>query len=56
MLKKDKIKIAVVSILIVLLITSYIIVGKDSVVMKYVSGFCLLAWIATMVITNKKYK
>jgi len=56
LLKKDKIKIAVVSTLVVLLISSYIIVGKDSIVMKYVSGFCLLAWVATMVITNKIFK
>jgi len=55
LLKKDKIKIIVIAILIGLLTTSFFLFGKDSQQMKYVSGFCLIAWLTTMFIVNKKY-
>jgi hypothetical protein len=55
LLKKDKIKIIVIAVLIGLLTTSFFLFGKDSSEMKYVSGFCLVAWLATMFIVNKKY-
>lgn len=55
LLKKDKIKIIVISILIGLLASSFFIFGKDSAEMKYVSGFCLVVWLITMFVVNKKY-
>jgi len=56
MLKKDKIKFLIFGILASLLIISLIIVGKDAIVMKYISGFCLGTWLITMFILNKKFK
>jgi len=55
-LTKDKIKFIVLAVLVVLLITVLMLVGKESPVMKYVSGFCLAAWIITMFVLNKKDK
>jgi hypothetical protein len=46
----------VFAILASLLVIALTIVGKDDVIMKYVSGFCLVAWLVTMFILNKKYK
>lgn len=56
MLQRDKIKLIVVSILVVLMATTYFIFGKESIAMKSVSGFSLVFWIITMVYLNKKYK
>ena len=56
MLKKDKIKFIVFAILVIILVASLIIVGQESVIMKYVSGFCLAAWLLRMFIINKKSK
>ncbi len=55
LLKKDKIKIIVIAILIGLFATSFFIFGKDAPEMKYASGFCLIVWLGTMFIVNKKY-
>jgi len=52
--KKDKIKALVALGLVVIAITSFLIVGKESVIMKYVSGGCLVTWLATMFFLNKK--
>jgi hypothetical protein len=46
----------VFAILAALLVGALIIVGKDSIIMKYVSGFCLIAWLVTMFVLNKKFK
>jgi len=54
--KKDKIKFIVLAILAAILITSLLIVGKESIVMKYVSGICLITWLITMFTLNKRYK
>ena len=54
MLKKDKIKIVIIVILLVLLGVSYFLFGKESPIMKYTSAFCLIAWLTTMFIVNKK--
>ena len=56
MLKRDKIKIIVIAILLLSLGSAYFLFGKESIVMKYVAGTCLIAWLATMFIVNKKYK
>lgn len=56
MLKRDKIKVIVICMLLVLLGTMYFIFGKDSPYLKYTSAFCLIAWLATMFIVNKKYR
>ncbi len=56
MLKRDKIKISVIAILLLLLGGTYFLFGKESIVMKYVAGACLIGWLATMLIVNKKYK
>lgn len=55
MLKKDKIKIGIVVTLLSLLGISLFVFGKESAITKYTSGFCLLAWLTTMIIVNKKY-
>ncbi len=54
MLKKDKIKLIVVLILIVLMATTYFIFGKESIVMKSMAGFSLIFWVVTMIYLNKK--
>lgn len=56
MLKRDKIKLVVVSILLVMIASSYIVFGKESMVMKSVAGFSLVFWIITMIYLNRKYK
>jgi len=56
LLQKDKIKFIVFGILAIVLISALLIVGKESVVMKYVSGACLAAWLITMFMLNKKFK
>ena len=56
LLKKDKIKFLVFAILASILITALILFGKESIIMKYVSGFCLISWLITMFIINKKFK
>ncbi len=56
MLKKDKIKFIVLAILVTILGISLMLVGKESPIMKYVSGFCLAAWLITMFTLNKKFK
>lgn len=56
MLKKDKIKLMVVLILILMMATTYFIFGKDSIIMKSMAGFSLVLWIVTMLYLNKKYK
>lgn len=56
MLKRDKIKVVVIAVLLVLLGISYFLFGKESPIMKYTSAFCLIAWLATMFIVNKKYR
>ncbi|MCB0402765.1 MAG: hypothetical protein KDD41_11820 [Flavobacteriales bacterium] len=56
MLKRDKIKVVVIAILLVILGIMFFIFGKDSPIMKYTSAFCLIAWLATMFIVNKKYR
>jgi len=55
-LQKDKIKFIVFAILAITIGISLYIVGKDSIIMKYVSGFCLATWLITMFILNKKTK
>lgn len=56
MRKKDKIKVIVIAILLVIIIVGYLLYGKDATEMKYISGFCLITWVATMFIVNKKFK
>ncbi|MBI2279564.1 MAG: hypothetical protein HYU68_02580 [Bacteroidetes bacterium] len=54
MQKKDKIKLIVVSILIVMIATTYLVFGKESIVMKSMAGFSLVFWIVTMIYLNKR--
>lgn len=55
MLKKDKIKVVVIAILLTAIAITYFLLGKESPITKYVSGACLIVWLATMFIVNKKY-
>lgn len=54
MLKKEKIKLIVVLILILMMAITYFIFGKESIVMKSMAGFSLVFWIITMIYLNKK--
>ncbi len=54
MLKKDKIKLVVVSILLVMMVITYFIFGEESIAMKSMAGFSLIFWVATMIYLNKK--
>ena len=54
MQKKDKIKLIVVLILIVIMATTYFIFGKENIVMKSMAGFSLVFWVVTMIYLNKK--
>lgn len=56
MLKRDKIKLIVVSILVGMLTVTYFLFGKESVALKSVSVFSLISWVGTMIYLNKKYK
>lgn len=56
MLKRDKIKLIVVSILVSIMAITYFLFGKESVAMKSAAGFSLASWLITMVYVNKKYK
>lgn len=55
MLKRDKIKLVVVSVLLVMIVTTYFIFGKESIVMKSMAGFSLVFWIVTMIYLNKRH-
>ena len=54
--QKDKIKFIVFAVLAIVLISALLIVGKEHVIMKYVSGACLAIWLVTMFVINKKFK
>lgn len=56
MLQKDKIKIIVVLILVITMGLTYSFVGKESGIMKSVSGASLIIWLLTLFFLNKKYK
>jgi len=52
---KDKIKTIVALSLVSILMIVFFVFGKEAQITKYVSGFCLIAWLAVMVIINRKY-
>jgi hypothetical protein len=56
LLGKDKIKLIVIAILLSSIGITYFMVGKESIIMKYVSGGALAIWLITMFFTNKKPK
>jgi len=52
--KKDKIKTLIATSLLVIIISTLLIFGKESVLMKYISGGALIIWLASMFFLNKK--
>ena len=56
MLVKDKIKSGVALGLVLILIITFLVVGKESIIMKYIGIFSLITWITAMILINHKYK
>jgi len=56
MLLKDKIKSGVALSLLFILVATSFIAGKNAIIMKYLSAFCLITWVTTMLLVNRKYK
>jgi hypothetical protein len=56
MLPKDKVKAIVALCLVLILTTSFFVFGKDNSITKYTSAFCLVSWLVTIIIINRKYK
>lgn len=52
--QKDKIKALVALTLIIIVLGTFFIVGKEAILMKYVSGAALIIWLTTMFWLNKK--
>jgi uncharacterized membrane protein len=54
--QKDKLKLIVVVLLVMIMGTTYYFVGKESVVMKSVAVASFGVWLLTLFFVNKKYK
>lgn len=56
MLKKDKYKLVVLVLLLLVLGSTYFFTEKDATLMQYMSLSCLVIWLGAMFFINKKIK
>ncbi|MCC7332444.1 MAG: hypothetical protein IT232_07540 [Flavobacteriales bacterium] len=54
MQKKDKIKVTVALTLVALLVTAFLVFGKESVQLRVTSVFSLIVWLFVLFYSRKK--